>query len=89
MLRKKIQVSASGGIHMAVAVALGQAVKGKDAHVFIKAGRKMVSVKEISKVLALGVHERDQVEVIVDSGEEEEALMERMERILCNQWVRF
>lgn len=71
---------------MAVAASLGQAVKDQDAHVFLKAGKKMVSVKEIPKILALGVHEQDIVEVIVDSEGEEEALMERIERILCNKW---
>lgn len=73
---------------MAIAASLGQAVQEKDAHVFLKAGRKMASVKEIPKVLALGVHEQDFVEVIVDSEGEEEALMERVERILCNQRPR-
>lgn len=71
---------------MAIAVSLGQAVQQYGAHVFLKAGRKMVSVKEVAKVLALGVHEQDFVEVIVDSEGEEEALMERMERILCDKW---
>lgn len=71
---------------MAIAASLGQAVREKDAHVFLKVGRKMASVKEIPKVLALGVHEWDFVEVIVDSEGEEEALMERMERILCGKW---
>ncbi len=52
----------------------------------MKTDKKMVSAKEVPKVLALGVHELDWVEVIVDSEGEEEALMERIERILCNKW---
>ncbi|MDE6961349.1 MAG: HPr family phosphocarrier protein [Lachnospiraceae bacterium] len=86
MLRKKIQVSTSGGIHMAIAVSLGLTAKEQGGHVFLKTDKKMVSAKEVPKVLALGVHELDWVEVIVDSEGEEEALMERIERILCNKW---
>ena len=69
---------------MAIAVSLGQISKESDAYVFLKSGKKMVSAREIPKVLALGVHERGQVELIVD-GDEEEAVMERITRLLCKE----
>ena len=84
MLRKKIQVTVPGGIHMAVAVSLGQIIRESDTHVFLKSGRRMVSGREIPKVLALGVHQLDWVELIVD-GEEEESAMERIGKLLGNE----
>lgn len=69
---------------MAVAVSLGQIMKESDVHVFLRSGKKMVSVREIPKVLALGVHELDQVELIVD-GEEEESVLERTVKLLCRE----
>lgn len=44
----------------------------------------MVSVREMQKVLALGVHQWDQIEVLVDSEQEEESVLERIEKILCS-----
>ena len=69
---------------MAVAVSLGQIVRESDTHVFLKSGRRMVSGREIPKVLALGVHQLDWVELIVD-GEEEESAMERIGKLLGNE----
>lgn len=69
---------------MAVAVSLGQIMKESDVHVFLRSGKKMVSVREIPKVLALGVHELDQVELIVD-GEEEESVLEQTIKLLCRE----
>ena len=83
MLRKKVQVPAAGGIHLAIAAALGETARAAEAHVFLKSGKKMVSAREIRKVLALGIHEQDQVEIIVDGEEEEAGIMERIEKILC------
>lgn len=82
MVRKKIQVTVPGGIHMAVAVSLRQAVREKNVHVFLKAGKKMASVRELEKVLALGIHQSDVIDVIVDGEGEEASVMERMEKIL-------
>ena len=49
MLRKKIQVTVPGGIHMAIAVSLGQVVRESEAHVFLKAGKKMISAREVDR----------------------------------------
>lgn len=84
MIRKKIQVGVPGGIHLAVASSLAQTVLAEGAHVFLKSGKKMVSVREMQKVLALGVHQWDQIEVLVDSEQEEESVLERIEKILCS-----
>ncbi len=69
---------------MAVAVSLGQIIRESATHVFLKSGRRMVSGREIPKVLALGVHQLDWVELIVD-GEEEESAMERIGKLLGNE----
>lgn len=50
---KKIQVTTSGGIHVAVAVLLRQIAVEENAFISIKADRKMVSVREFMKVLSL------------------------------------
>lgn len=74
---------AQGGIHMAVAAALSQVYQEEGTHVFLKAGKRMASIRDMPKVLALGIHEQDEVEVIVD-GEEEISVIEQIEKILCN-----
>lgn len=81
MLRKKLQVAVSGGIHLAIAVELSRIPGKTGTHVFLKSGKKMVSIREYRRILTLAVRQGDQVELIVD-GEEEEAVMEQMERIL-------
>lgn len=85
MLRKRIQVTVPGGIHLAVAVSLRQIAGESDAHVFLKSGKKMVSVQEVQRVLSLGVHQMDWVELIVDGEEEEDSVMERIGKLLCNK----
>lgn len=85
MVRKKIQVSVPGGIHMAIASALSQTVRTENIHVFLKAGKKMASIREPLKVLALGVHAQDWVEIIADCEGEEESVIEQMEKILCKK----
>lgn len=70
---------------MAVAVSLGQVVRAAAVHVFLKAGKKMVSAREVQKVLSLGVHQMDWVELIVDGEEEEESVMEQIRKLLCNE----
>lgn len=42
-------------------------------------------VREIPKVLVLGVRRLDWVELIVDGGEEEESVMKRIEKLLCRK----
>lgn len=85
MLRKKIQVTVPGGIHMAIAVSLGQVIRESEAHVFLKAGKKMISAREVQKILSLGVHQLDWIELIVDGEEEEEPVAERIRKLLCNE----
>lgn len=85
MLRKRIQVTVPGGIHLAVAVSLRQIAGESDAHVFLKSGKKMVSAQEVQRVLSLGVHQMDRVELIVDGEEEEDSVMERIGKLLCNK----
>lgn len=68
---------------MAVAMELGRISKKKDAYVFLMAKGRMVSARECQKVLALGVHKDEWVEVMIDSeGEEESAVIEQIEKLL-------
>ncbi len=67
---------------MAVAVALNQLSENKGVHIFLRAEKRLVSVREVAKVLALRVHAEEWVEVIVDD-EQEEGIMEQIERLLC------
>lgn len=70
---------------MAIAAALCQmACEGKE-HVFLKAGRRMASIREPVKVLALGVRQMEWVEIIVDGEGEEESVLEQVENILCKE----
>lgn len=85
MLRKRIQVTVPGGIHLSIAVSLRQIAGESGAHVFLKAGKKMVSAQEVQRVLSLGVHQMDRVELIVDGEEEEDSVMERIGKLLCNK----
>lgn len=85
MLRKRIQVTVPGGIHLAIAVSLRQIAGESDAHVFLKSGKKMVRVQEVQRVLSLGVHQMDWIELIVDGEEEEDSVMERIGKLLCNK----
>ncbi|MDE7058468.1 MAG: HPr family phosphocarrier protein [Lachnospiraceae bacterium] len=83
MLRKKLQVMIPGGIHMAVALTLGQISKREDAHVFLMAKGRMVSARESQKVLALGIRKGEWIEVMVDSeGGEEAEVIEQVEKVL-------
>ncbi len=75
-------MTAAGGIHMAVAVALNQLSENKGVHIFLRTEKRLVSVREVAKVLALRVHAEEWVEVIVDD-EQEEGIMEQIERLLC------
>lgn len=70
---------------MAIASALSQTVRTENIHVFLKAGKKMASIREPLKVLALGVHAQDWVEIIADCEGEEESVIEQMEKILCKK----
>lgn len=83
MIRRKIRVTAQGGIHMAVAAALSRVYVEEGNCVFLRAGKRMASIRDIPKMLALGVHEQDEVEVIAD-GEEEISVIEQIEKMLCN-----
>ncbi len=67
---------------MAVAVALNQLSENKGVHIFLRTEKRLVSVREVAKVLALRVHAEEWVEVIVDD-EQEEGIMEQIERLLC------
>lgn len=68
---------------MAVALTLGQISKREDAHVFLLAKGRMVSVRESQKVLALGIHKEEWVEVMIDSeGGEETEVIEQIEKLL-------
>lgn len=67
---------------MAVAVALHKITEKEGTHVFLKTEKRMVSAREVQKVLALGVRKCDWVEVIVDGDVEEEQVMEQIERWL-------
>lgn len=68
---------------MAVAIELGRISKKEDAYVFLIAKGRIVSVRECQKVLALGVHKDEWVEVMIDSdGEEESAVIEQIEKLL-------
>ena len=70
---------------MAIAAALCQiGCEGKE-HVFVKAGRRMASIREPVKVLALGVRRLEWVEIIVDGEGEEESVLEQVENILCKE----
>ena len=69
---------------MAIAASLGQVVRESEAHVFLKAGKK-VSAREVQKILSLGVHQLDWIELIVDGEEEEEPVAERIRKLLCNE----
>lgn len=74
-----------GGIHMAIAAALCQIVCEGKEHVFVKAGRRMASIREPVKVLAIGVRRLEWVEIIVDGEGEEESVLEQVENILCKE----
>lgn len=67
---------------MAVAAALCRTVRTEDEHVFLKAGKKIASIREPLKVLSLGVRRMDWVEIIVDCEKEEESVLEQIEKIL-------
>lgn len=74
-----------GGIHLVVAVLLSQVSREEGTHIFLKSGNRMVSVREYRKVLTLSVRQDDWVEILVDGGQEEESVMEQMEKILCSR----
>lgn len=82
-MKKRIQVTAPGGIHAAVAVLLSRIVIEENAFIFIKTDRKMVSVREHIKVLSLGIHQYDWIDIIVDGEQDEKFIMSQVERILC------
>lgn len=81
---KRIQVTTSGGIHVAVAVLLRQIAVEENAFISIKADRKMVSVREFMKVLSLGIRQSDWIEVVVESDHDEEYIMSRIEKVLSS-----
>ena len=81
---KKIQVTTSGGIHVAVAVLLRQIAVEENAFISIKADRKMVSVREFMKVLSLGIRQSDWIEVVVESDHDEEYVTSRIEKVLSS-----
>ena len=81
---KKIQVTTSGGIHVAVAVLLRQIAVEENAFISIKADRKMVSVREFMKVLSLGIRQSDWIEVVAESDHDEEYVMSRIEKVLSS-----
>ncbi len=70
---------------MAIAAALCQIVCEGKEHVFVNAGRRMASIREPVKVLALGVRRLEWVEIIVDGEGEEESVLEQVENILCKE----
>lgn len=86
-MRKRIQVTTPGGIHAAVAALLRQIAVEENAFISIRTDRKMVSVREYIKVLSLGIHQYDWIDVIVDGEQDEEFIMARIERILCGSSI--
>lgn len=83
-MKKRIQVTTSGGIHIAVAVLLRQIAVEQNAFISIKTDKKIVSVREYMKVLSLGIHENDWVDIVVESNHDEEFIISQVEKILCS-----
>lgn len=87
-MRKRIQVTAPGGIHAAVAALLRQIAVEEGAFIGVKSDRKMVSVREYIKVLSLGIHQYDWIDIIVESEQDEELILSRVERVLCGGSIK-
>lgn len=68
---KKVIVEGRWGIHAEVAARLYEVSRRHEScHIFIKHGKKIASLMNISQLLALGVKQGDEIVVIAD-GEDE------------------
>lgn len=81
---KKLQVTTPGGIHVGIAVLLRQTALDEKCFISVKTGKKMISVKDYMKILSLGIHQYEWIEIVVESDHDEEIIMSRIEKILSS-----
>ena len=73
---KKVVVENRWGIHVGVAAQLVQVSKKHNSHIFIKHQKKTASLMNVVQLLALGVKYGDEIIIIADGDDEEEAIWE-------------
>lgn len=73
MVTQTVTVGVPGGVHARVAADLVRVAAGFGSSVFLLAGSTM-SVREVSDLLALGIAQGQQVTVLADGRDEQEAL---------------
>lgn len=74
MVRQKIIVWNKLGIHLRPTTLLSKSATDFDSKISLKANDKCVNVKSVLGLLGAGVRQDDQVEIICEGPDEEEAL---------------
>lgn len=81
MISKEIIVNASGGIHVGIAVSIKSIIQNKEESVFIRHSSEVVNCKNVLKVVALNIMQRQKIVLMVDGINEKEVLQE-IEKII-------
>ncbi len=70
MIREKINITASEGLHARPAAALVKSCSKMDSNIHIKFGEKSCNAKSMMAVLKMGIKKGSLIEIEIDGGDE-------------------
>ena len=84
MIQKDIKIKLSGGLEARPIAALVQVASQYDSTVYLQIDNKKVNAKSIMGMMSLGLNTGEEVTVLVDGADEQEAL-ENIEKYLSGE----
>ena len=84
MIQKDIKIKLSGGLEARPIAVLDQVASQYDSTVYLQIDNKKVNAKSIMGMMSLGLNTGEEVTVLVDGADEQEAL-ENIEKYLSGE----
>ena len=84
MIQKEINIKLSGGLEARPIAVLVQVASQYDSSVYLQIDNKKVNAKSIMGMMSLGLNTGEEVTVLVDGADEQEAL-ENIEKYLSGE----
>jgi phosphocarrier protein HPr len=84
LIKKQLTVNNKQGLHARPAALFVQVANKFDSHITVKRDEEEVNGKSIMGILMLGAEKGSQI-IIEAEGEDAQAAMEELEKIICNE----
>ena len=88
MIKKPVKINLSTGLEARPVAQLVQVASQYNSEIHVKVGEKKVNAKSIMGMMTLGLDAGEEVILLVN-GEDEEDAMDSIERYLSNRYVVF